>query len=267
MNEYEEPLQQLLHFVSSLDLEQAGFAFEHQSIYNYIEQTIISSTSNVSISAPPPPITIWALAANTILGLPFKHDSAPLLLDILTIIETYRTRTISQAEKLLTLNSYHKSSANKDFLEKLNVSSTSWRQAYLTIIQTCCHSDMYHLWTESTPSITNFLIHFNKFFPFLNEYCTNQVPLLFHLTLSPSERDTLVATGLDIAEWVIKSVQWAENNIVEGESLWSPFQSNQFSTLFPSPCTNQQLINMISKYLRHVMSIVERVDNILVKSP
>jgi hypothetical protein len=69
---------------------------------------------------------------------------------------------------------------------------------------------MYNLWTANPPSMTDFLIRFNEYFPFLNRSYDNHSPRLFHFNLTNHEIAQLVDTGLKCCDFAKETVAWAK---------------------------------------------------------
>jgi hypothetical protein len=66
---------------------------------------------------------------------------------------------------------------------------------------------MYYLWTASPPSMTDFLIRFNEYFPFFNKSYSNDSPRLFHFNLNDEEIARLTDTGVKCCDLVEESFE------------------------------------------------------------
>lgn len=66
---------------------------------------------------------------------------------------------------------------------------------------------MYLLWTANPPSITDFLIRFNEYFPFLNKSYDNHSPRLFHFNLTDEETAQLFDTGIKCCDFVDEEME------------------------------------------------------------
>ena len=155
----------------------------------------------------------------------------PELLDLLATAEFYRGRTLDQARAALTWNDYYSTNPpsvlltneETEFIHHLESQMADLRPIYIMILTKCCHlvstpsiaarptsslcQDMYNLWTTNPPSVTNFLIRFNEYFPFLNQSYDNHSPRLFHYNLTNNELAHLADTGLKCCDFAIESAR------------------------------------------------------------
>ncbi|KAF8629397.1 hypothetical protein AX15_003452 [Amanita polypyramis BW_CC] len=270
MQPREDVIRELQKYIASLDFGRDDLEQDHKDIYTYIEQTILPPESTILGAVPP--VDVLAYAAKNILFPVLAQDLIPELLDVIATVEFYRQRTLTQAKNALEMKSHYKdedeakaiflNSDEEAFLEHLNVLDDSWRKVYITILRECCHSDLYYLWTTNPPSMADFMIRFNEYFPFLNKYCTHPSPRLLHQTLSTDEQNQLGQTGLAICDLGYNSAQWVTENIREDEPYWTLFDTDEFRKAFP-PHAPKHLTKLICRYLDHVASTVQKVDSIL----
>jgi hypothetical protein len=75
---------------------------------------------------------------------------------------------------------------------------------------------MFYLWTANPPSMTDFLIRFNEYFPFLNRSYDNNSPRLFHFNLTDEEIAHLIDAGEQCCDLVRKSVERAMKSPARG---------------------------------------------------
>lgn len=68
---------------------------------------------------------------------------------------------------------------------------------------------MYLLWTEDPPSMTNFLIRFNQYFPSINRSYHNSSPRLFHFNLTDQEMTQLINTAAECCKFTELTLQTA----------------------------------------------------------
>lgn len=268
-------VRKLRQYIASLDFGNDDLVKAHKDIYTYINQTILAPQSTILNIVPP--VDVLAYAAKNILFPTLAQDLMPQLLDVIATVEFYRQRTLAQAKNALEWKGYYKnegdpkadpkadalSSNEEAFLKQLNVSGESWRTVYVTILCKCCHFDLYHLWIVNPPSMANFMIRFNEYFPFLNKHCTHESPRLLHQTLSPDERGKLSQTGLTICAFCSDLAQWVTDNTRDDEPFWTLFDTEEFKKAFPPPCAARHLVKLICKYLDYVVSIVLKVEGVL----
>ncbi|KAK2464286.1 hypothetical protein APHAL10511_003743 [Amanita phalloides] len=243
--------------IASLDFANDNVQ-HHKDIYTYISETILASQSTILNIEPPVEVLVYV--AKKILFPNLAQNMIPQLLDVVANVEFYRQRMQVQAKTALKGKNSHMNEDNSKtislsnddevFLEKLEVSSDSWRQVYMTILCKCCHLDLYHLWTASPPSMVDFMVRFNEYFPSLNKHCTHESPRLLHQMLSTDERSKFKQTGLSISEFGYNSAQWVKDNTrEESASLHRPSAlidtSNLTANLF-GPCSTPRNFKELS---------------------
>ncbi|KAF8639520.1 hypothetical protein AX17_001425 [Amanita inopinata Kibby_2008] len=263
-----EAVRKLRQYIASLDFKEENLVQNHKDIYTYIEKTILAPQSTILNIVPPIDVLIYA--AKNILFPSLAHDLMPQLLDVIATVEFYRHRTLAQADNALVWNQYYKTEDStgsitltddeETFLKRLGESSQSWREVYMTILCKCCHFDLYHVWITIPPSMSNFMIHFNEYFPFLNKYCTQPSPRLLHHTLSQDEQRKLGQTGLSICAFGHESAQWVTER-AQDQPHWTLYETAEFHQKFPPPCASKHLVKLICNYLDYVGSIVQKVDD------
>ncbi|KAF8348366.1 hypothetical protein F5887DRAFT_644155 [Amanita rubescens] len=259
-------VRKLQQYIASLDFGNGDLVNEHKDIYTFITETILAPQSTISNSTPPVDVLVYA--AKNILFPSLAEDLIPQLLDIIAAIEFYRQRALTRAKKAIQRSRSEDKNApfNSDeeaFLKQLDTPKDSWRKVYMTILCKCCQFDLYHLWTANPSSVADFMIRFNEYFPFLNNYCTHESPRLLHQKLSTDEQSTFGEIGLAICGFGYTSAQWITDNAQEDKPYWTLFDTKEFQKAFPPPCAAKQLVTLICKYVDYVAHVVLKVDSSL----
>lgn len=190
---------------------------------------------------PTLPVIIYSI--KNILYPTLATRRIPELLDLLATAEFYRGRTLDCARHALVWDKHYTKTQNpesfplsdeeKSFLNGLEDEMAELRPIYMRILTMCCHlvsipsivmsyptssacQDMYNLWTSSSPSMTDFLIRFNEYFPFLNRSYDNASPRLFHFNLTDEEIAQLIDVGLTCCDFTEETVEWAIESQARG---------------------------------------------------
>lgn len=221
----------------------------------YIEQVVLSPKSPIVKYVPTLPVIIYSIKNILHPTLATRSSSFSELLDLLATVEFYRGRTLDHARDALTWNDYYTTNPpsilltdeETAFLKKLESDMADLRPIYITILTMCCHLDMYLLWTANPPSITDFLIRFNEYFPFLNKSYDNHSPRLFHFNLTDEETAQLFDTGIKCCDFVDEEMEAQAHG-----------QSKRSENPMHDPA---DLVALIDYYLEETMSAAQVVKD------
>ncbi|KAG5335752.1 hypothetical protein C0989_000464 [Termitomyces sp. Mn162] len=222
-----DPLHKLRDLIASVgDVDQTP-RHNHKEIYQYIEREILSPKSSIIKQVPPLQVVIYAI--NNILYPTLVTRRIPQLLDLLATVEFYRKRTLASSLEATIWNEYYEvqnentvyrlSEEDGTYLKRLESDSISMRTMYITLVSECCQLDMYLLLTAKPPSMTDFLIRFNEYFPRLNKQHQSKSPRLFWSDLSSQEIVQLSNLGADCCSQVQEIVSWATDYVRKGSVL------------------------------------------------
>ncbi|KAF5386846.1 hypothetical protein D9615_001988 [Tricholomella constricta] len=252
-----EPLRKLRDLIAKVDYNNLTKQ-DHREIYQYIEREVLSPKSPIIKQVPPLELIVYSI--QNILLPKLATRRIPDLLDLLATVEFYRKRTMDHARDAIVWNDYYKNektiitltAEEEGFLKNLEKQEKSLREMYIVIL-----TDMYLLWTASPPSMTDFLIRFNEYFPFLNDHCERVSPRLFHSDLSTTEIAQLEDVGLKCCDTAQGTVAWAMD-----QTIHHAFRMEDFKEAFPRPCGDNHLQEMITYFADHVMSAAKKIQEI-----
>ncbi|KAG6872947.1 hypothetical protein C0995_004831 [Termitomyces sp. Mi166 len=221
-----DPLHKLRDLIASVDVDKTSRQ-NHKEIYRFIEREILSPKSPVIKQVPPLEVVIFAI--NNILCPSFVTQRIPHLLDLLATVEFYRKRTLASSHEATIWNDYYEvqnettvyrlSEEDEAYLKGLESDNNSMRIMYITLISECCRLDMHLSLTAKPPSMTDFLIRFNEYFPHLNKRYDKRSPRLFWSDLSSEEVVQLSKLGAECCSRVQEIVKWATYHVGKGRFL------------------------------------------------
>ncbi|KAG6831757.1 hypothetical protein H0H92_007909 [Tricholoma furcatifolium] len=259
-----ESLHRLRNLIADADKSKDK---DHRKIYQYIEREVLSPKSPIIKQVPPLEVVVYAI--NNIFYPNFVTRRIPDLLDLLATVEFYRKRTLDYAHHATIWNEYYKvdksvrtiSHDEEEFLTLLESQKDTMRTMYIELISTGCRLDMYLLWTAKPPSVTNFLIRFNEYFPILNDDSDRESPRLFWSDLSSEESTQLAGLGLDSCVLVQNSVKWATEYAEQNHAMNAALCTDDFKEAFPRPCEDRAFLELVMYYTSHVAKASEKVQS------
>ncbi|TFK75465.1 hypothetical protein BDN72DRAFT_832343 [Pluteus cervinus] len=261
-----ESLDTLRNFIKSVDYNDEEASFEsHKAIYRFVNETVLSPDSPLTKHVPSLDIIVYGIKRH-LYPEPIL-DGIPDLLDLLATAEWYRQKTLSAAQNALVWNTYYKNKPkftltadDQKVLNEFEAKKESWRKMYLTILLSLCKNDIYLMWTEKPPCITEFMIRFNEYFPSLNDP-TAQSPRLFHSSLSEEEKVLVEQAGRECCQRIQDSCQWAVRHREDGETLVVVFKTKAFQKAYPIPCAMEPLRKLFDIYLNHIQTSTRKLHD------
>ncbi|KAF8891736.1 hypothetical protein BD779DRAFT_1670706 [Infundibulicybe gibba] len=234
---------------------------------DFIDQTIALPNSPLAGYTPTLQTVIYAV--KNILFPHLARHRIPDLLNLLTTVEFYRKNALAQAEYAIAWQEYYENDPDVVLLtpkeelafRTMKQHDLAYREMYIRSISWSCALDIYNIWTADPPALTDFWIHFNEYFPFLNEDCDQHSPLLFQSELNDSEVDTFKRIGQESCRMVQETYAWAISHREDGQRISGLFQTARFRRRFPAPVEYEALVNLIIYYIYKVESAVTAVHN------
>ncbi|KAG6899425.1 hypothetical protein C0993_010392 [Termitomyces sp. T159_Od127] len=220
-----DPLSKLRDLIASVGNADRTSRQKHKEIYpGYIEREVLSPKSPIIKQVPPLEVVLYAI--NNILYPTFITRRLPHLLDLLATVEFYRKRTLASSHEATIWSEYYEvqdekavyrlSKEDEAYLKELELDNISMRNIYITLISECCQLDMHLLLVAKPPSLTDFLVRFNEYFPHLNKHYDRKSPRLFWSDLSSEEVVQLSKLGVDCCSRVQEIVNWATDHVGKG---------------------------------------------------
>ncbi|KAF9460769.1 hypothetical protein BDZ94DRAFT_886431 [Collybia nuda] len=255
-----QELRRLEDFVAKVQHESNSDTVkqDHRDIYSFIEEKVLSPKSELVNEVPPLWLVIYTI--DSILRPTLAQDQIPDLLDLLATAEFYRGRSLDKARDAVTWSDYYQrperrkegrplTSSQRIELLSLEENKHLWRKVYLTLVRRFCHLDLYFLWTAKSPSITDFFVRFNEYFPFLTSSRSGS-PRLFYKGLSYEERLELGETATECCNFAQNTVQWALDQQRDSTLPMNElFHTQEFRETFPLPDDLESISEDTQKYL------------------
>ncbi|KAF8070433.1 hypothetical protein FPV67DRAFT_1019856 [Lyophyllum atratum] len=261
-----EPLRKLRDLIAEVDYNRFTKK-DHRKIYEYLEREVLSPKSRIIKQVPTLDFIVYSI--HKIIYPKLATRRIPDLLDLLATVEFYRKRTLDLAQEALVWNEYYKTektvvtlpAGEEELLNELEEKQDSMRIMYTMILTTCCQLDMYLMWTATPPSMTDFLIRFNEYFPSLNGRCDRDSPRLFYADLSDNETAQIKEVGLEYCGFTQQTIEWATKYAGERESMHDAFCTEDFKNTFPWKHQEKDLSRLIGCYLLYVTSAANGVED------
>ncbi|KAG5645435.1 hypothetical protein DXG03_006259 [Asterophora parasitica] len=262
-----EPLRKLRDLIAKVDYNQLT-KLDHREIYQIIERDVLSPKSPIIKQVPPLDLIVYTL--NQLVRPTLETRRIPDILDLLATVEFYRKTTSDHVSDALVWNDYYAkdktvqtiSKEEQQILEAYgnDEHQNTLRTIYIQILTISCDLDMYLMWTAIPPSMSDFMIRFNEYFPSINPYC-HKSRRLFHSDLSEEETAKLKAVGLECCHRAQATVEWAMGHAGEGQTWHHAFQTEAFKKVFERPVDDEELQKLILYFAEKVAKAAKQVQD------
>ncbi|KAF8127070.1 hypothetical protein EV363DRAFT_1347086 [Boletus edulis] len=264
----------LKELISTINFNEPYNIQGHRQIYDHVE-TLASSDASSTI---PVPSSLVFYGARNILSPSFIIGQIPDLLNLVTVIETFRRFAVLKSDEALEWQQYYEHEktcgraedvrllaanevrAMRRFLDKKDAQ----RREYIVLVRCLIHLYTHYLWTA--PESCLLAKRLNDFFPGSFNGVDMPSDLLFHVDLTEEEKAYFVRLKMECQEWMSLVSDWetkregtCRDEGLSKEDMDASFE-NDFCVTFPQPYEPSEMARNVEIYMKKVEDMMRKLE-------